>query len=820
MSRRVVVVLLSLLTVLLFSARTAGAVSAPTFKPVSPAKVIDSVTVTLASATKDATIVYTVDGSDPKKSSTARTYKGPLTLDRTTTISANAKLNKDWSGASFGTYTITVPSPSITPSSRAFMQNVSVRIKNIHPLTDTIRYTLDGTVPTSKSTLYVDLGVPLLTLTKSTVLKAKAFRSGATESATTEMRYPRVVVLLLHGLNSDPGTPWKALVSTLVPNDHRNIDTVCPRVSSATASVLSSTCYRADFGSKTVNGVTWSNGDGEQFSEYASDINGMIDNIVRSAHPQAIILVGHSRGGLAARAFLQKHVWSQLTFGLLTVGTPHQGSPLGRIYPFYESNSQHKLTSTEFVAWQKKQTQLRFVFAPSTAALATDHDAKGKPISSAVSAAISNLNTRVSSMSKSAKVFGQVNSTGLDLGVDLGPFATNLLADVWLKKMATDGLLPGPFDPRLIALRAYVLKNLTTEWNRGDGAVPEASADLSRIFTGSVITTKLTSKRHTALSEETVAINRLLESLTEAMNKDSNWSKSGSSATVATLSVAADHVSVQALREEVASEHDARAIADALTERVARGDRVVLSELREVMAAGDAGEAAYAVTVVARAGTRDAAAALLDLLRVAPDSDAANMARSELLTFGSFTRQEEREAVSGLLLNRLILPVSANDRAVLMTAIARIGTLGGVRTLLHEYEAADELQRVAITDALASVRAEDATKLLAEHLSRAGDPLAEISGETLSQMVSPRATAVLLRWARQTLDTEMAVRWLARVRDAESLRMVQQSVENDAYLSLDVQSRIADVVAEIDRQSTPLVPETSGRDTVRPQQLP
>ena len=48
-----------------------------------------------------------------------------------------------------------------------------------------------------------------------------------------------------------------------------------------------------------------------------------------------IVLLGHSRGGLAARAFLQgKDPAKSNVAGLITTGTPHAGSPLGRYY-FY-----------------------------------------------------------------------------------------------------------------------------------------------------------------------------------------------------------------------------------------------------------------------------------------------------------------------------------------------------------------------------------------------------------------------------------------------------------------------------------------------------
>ena len=53
------------------------------------------------------------------------------------------------------------------------------------------------------------------------------------------------------------------------------------------------------------------------------------------------VLVAHSRGGLAARAFLQQRADFPLkasVVGLLTTGAPHRGTRLGRIYKYLEAH--------------------------------------------------------------------------------------------------------------------------------------------------------------------------------------------------------------------------------------------------------------------------------------------------------------------------------------------------------------------------------------------------------------------------------------------------------------------------------------------------
>jgi hypothetical protein len=49
----------------------------------------------------------------------------------------------------------------------------------------TIRYTLDGSIPTSSSPVYIET----LTLTRSTTLKAKAMKTGFTSSAVASASF-------------------------------------------------------------------------------------------------------------------------------------------------------------------------------------------------------------------------------------------------------------------------------------------------------------------------------------------------------------------------------------------------------------------------------------------------------------------------------------------------------------------------------------------------------------------------------------------------------------------------------------------------------
>lgn len=87
-------------------------VANPTFSP-GTGSYANSVRVTLASATADANIFYTVDGSDPNMSSTA--YTAPFTLNTTTTVRARAyKDALTPSAITSATYTITESTNGLT----------------------------------------------------------------------------------------------------------------------------------------------------------------------------------------------------------------------------------------------------------------------------------------------------------------------------------------------------------------------------------------------------------------------------------------------------------------------------------------------------------------------------------------------------------------------------------------------------------------------------------------------------------------------------------------------------------------------------------
>ena len=148
-----------------------------------------TVDVTLACATEDAIIYYTLNGETPTTESTP--YVGPFTLAETTTVKAIAvKEGMDNSAVAEATFTKVVPTaatPTITPNGGDFEENVEVTLA-CETADASIYYTLDGTEPTAESTLYAEA----FTLTATTTVKAIAVKEGLANSAVAEATFTKV----------------------------------------------------------------------------------------------------------------------------------------------------------------------------------------------------------------------------------------------------------------------------------------------------------------------------------------------------------------------------------------------------------------------------------------------------------------------------------------------------------------------------------------------------------------------------------------------------------------------------------------------------
>ena len=111
------------------------------------------------------------------RANTTEAFKMPP-LARNTIDEQGMKLLRQWIESLPGQPTL--PPPTISPSGGNYDKPVEVVLKSEPGAT--IRYTLDGTVPTTSDLLYEKP----IQLTGPTILRAKAFKSGFTKSITTQ----------------------------------------------------------------------------------------------------------------------------------------------------------------------------------------------------------------------------------------------------------------------------------------------------------------------------------------------------------------------------------------------------------------------------------------------------------------------------------------------------------------------------------------------------------------------------------------------------------------------------------------------------------
>ena len=160
-------------------------VTTPTITPTG-GSYTGSVSVIMATSTAGASIYYTTDGTTPTQSSTP--YAGAMTLSSSATVKAVAFMTGyNPSGVASASFTInqpTVATPTITPNGGNYMGSVSVTMATT-TAGASIRYTIDGSSPTTTSTLYSGA----LNLTNSAIVKAAAFMSGYTPSSVASATF-------------------------------------------------------------------------------------------------------------------------------------------------------------------------------------------------------------------------------------------------------------------------------------------------------------------------------------------------------------------------------------------------------------------------------------------------------------------------------------------------------------------------------------------------------------------------------------------------------------------------------------------------------
>ena len=161
-----------------------GQVATPTFTP--PAGTYSSQqTVTISDATAGATIYYTTNGTTPTTSSTV--YSGPITVTTTETVEAIAVLtNYTNSAVAIAVYTLNLPqasTPTFSPVAGSYTSTQTITISSLTP-GSAIYYTVNGSTPTTSSTLYTGPITVASTETVKAIATATGFNPSAVASAT------------------------------------------------------------------------------------------------------------------------------------------------------------------------------------------------------------------------------------------------------------------------------------------------------------------------------------------------------------------------------------------------------------------------------------------------------------------------------------------------------------------------------------------------------------------------------------------------------------------------------------------------------------
>ncbi|HAG15604.1 MAG TPA: hypothetical protein DCG69_03640 [Bacteroidales bacterium] len=159
---------------------------APVFSP-SPGTYAAAPNVSITSATVGATIRYTTDGTEPSQSN-GIVYSAPILISSTTTLKAIAyKTGNSDSNVSSGLYTIlyVTEAPVFSPTAGTYdsPQNIAITSATADA---TIRYSTDGSTPSSTSGLIYSAPIPMNT---SGTLKAIAYKSGILDSPVSVGNY-------------------------------------------------------------------------------------------------------------------------------------------------------------------------------------------------------------------------------------------------------------------------------------------------------------------------------------------------------------------------------------------------------------------------------------------------------------------------------------------------------------------------------------------------------------------------------------------------------------------------------------------------------
>lgn len=157
-------------------------IASPMFALASGSTVLYGGSVGISCATDGAEVYYTTNGDTPTSASTK--YTAPIVLTEATTIKAIAINGGDESEVVSATYSVKATAPTFSVAEGIYNTTQSVSLGST---TDgaTIYYTIDGSNPTSSSTVYSTA----IDVTTSTTIKAIAIKAGLTDSEIASAAY-------------------------------------------------------------------------------------------------------------------------------------------------------------------------------------------------------------------------------------------------------------------------------------------------------------------------------------------------------------------------------------------------------------------------------------------------------------------------------------------------------------------------------------------------------------------------------------------------------------------------------------------------------
>ncbi len=187
-------------------------ISSPTYNPTG-GTYNSAQSVSMSCAVSGAIIRYTTNGNEPNESSNL--YSSPISVTITTTLKAKAyKSGYNPSQTTTSIYTLNLPSvatPTFNPPGGTYtaVQSVSISCTTGGA---SIRYTTNGNEPTENSNLYSSP----ISITSTTTIKAKAYKSGYNPSQTASSTYTINIPSVATPTFNPPGGTYTAVQSVSI----------------------------------------------------------------------------------------------------------------------------------------------------------------------------------------------------------------------------------------------------------------------------------------------------------------------------------------------------------------------------------------------------------------------------------------------------------------------------------------------------------------------------------------------------------------------------------------------------------------------------